>query len=29
MMDFLDTPQGQAASNSLYEPGGMFEWTPT
>ncbi|MDB5788217.1 hypothetical protein [Caballeronia mineralivorans] len=28
MMDFLDTPQGQAASNSLYEPGGMFEWMP-
>jgi hypothetical protein len=26
MMDFLDTPQGQAASESLYEPGGMFEW---
>jgi hypothetical protein len=28
MMDFLDTPQGQAESNSLYEPGGMFEWLP-
>ncbi|AXE96117.1 hypothetical protein CUJ90_28245 [Paraburkholderia terricola] len=28
MMDFLDTPGGQAASNSLFEPGGMFEWLP-
>jgi hypothetical protein len=28
MMDFLDTPQGQAAGNTLFEPGGMFEWLP-
>jgi hypothetical protein len=28
MMDLLDTPQGQAASHALYEPGGMFEWLP-
>ena len=28
MMDFLDTPQGQAAGHTFFEPGGMFEWLP-
>ncbi len=28
LMDFLATPQGQAAGNAFFESGGMFEWLP-
>jgi hypothetical protein len=27
--DFLATPEGQAVGDSLFQPGGLFEWLPT